>query len=180
VGLKNMSICIVDFHNQDFNIKLWANITLRGKNISDYSKDVIEKLRAHSFGCLDYVLIEQQINRNTQMKVISHVMQTFFICEVKMPPDRVKFVSPKKRLDSSSLHHGTVVQTAKYQLQLHDTFTRQQYKMLSVAIARIYLSNEKHSYWRDYFESQEKRDDFADSLVQAIAWNASSSVLDID
>ena len=172
VGLKNMSMCVANFHNNEFVIRKWANITLKGKNISDFTNETIEKLRVQNFGCLDYVLIEQQINRNTQMKVISHIIQAFFICEVKLPASRVLFVSPKKRLDNTSLQHGTVVQLVKNELGLNDVYTRKEYKKISVAIAEKYLLNERHGYWREFFYSQDKKDDYADSLVQAIAWNS--------
>ena len=180
VGLKNMSMCIVDFNNNEFVIRKWANISLKGKNISDFTNETIEKLRVHNFGCLDYVLIEQQINRNTQMKVISHIIQSFFICEVKLPANRVIFVSPKKRLDNTSLQHGTVVQTVKNELGLQNVFTRSEFKKISVAIATKYLLNEKNGYWKEFFDAQDKKDDYADSLVQAIAWKSSCSVMDLD
>ena len=180
VGLKNMSTCVVDFHNNEFVIRKWANISLKGKNISDFTNETIEKLRTHNFGCLDYVLIEQQINRNTQMKVISHIIQSFFICEVKIPSNRVLFVSPKKRLDITSLMHGTVVKTVKNELGLENVYSRSEFKKISVAIASKYLESERHAWWRDFFNSQEKKDDYADSLIQAIAWNSSCSVTDLD
>lgn len=180
IGLKNMSFCVIDFNNNDFNIKKWTNLSLHGKNISDFTKDIIEKLRMHSFGCLDYVLIEQQINRNTQMKVMSHVIQTFFICDLKIQPHRVQFVSPKKRLDMSSPIHGTVVQFCKDELALNDSYTRKEYKMISVAIAEKYLGREKLLYWKQFFVASPKKDDLADSFVQAIAWNFSTSIMDIE
>ena len=31
VGLKNMSMCVVDFHNHEFVIRKWANITFENK-----------------------------------------------------------------------------------------------------------------------------------------------------
>lgn len=180
VGLKNMSFCVIDFNKNDFIIKKWSNISLRGKNVSDYTIDVIEKLRSHNFGCLDYVLIEQQINRNTQMKVISHVLQTFFLCDLNLQNHRVQFVSPKKRLDMSSPFHGTVVQFCKDQMALNSVYTRKEYKLLSISIAEKYLSSENQKYWKDFFFSSKKKDDLADSFVQAIAWNFSTTISDPD
>ena len=180
VGLKNMSMCVVDFNNHDFVMRKWVNISMKGKNISDFTNETIEKLRIHNFGCLDYVLIEQQINRNTQMKVISHIIQSFFICEVKIPSNRIIFVSPKKRLDNTSLRHGTVVQAVKNELGVENVYTRSEFKKISVAIASKYLLDEKHGYWKEFFDAQDKKDDYADSLVQAIAWNSSCSVMDLD
>jgi len=180
IGLKNMSLCVLDFNKKEFEIKKWTNLSLRGKNISDYTRDTIEKLRMLNFGCLDYVLIEQQVNRNTQMKVLSHVVQTFFISDLKLPPTRVIFVSPKIRLDSSSLVHGTVVATVKQELGLQNEYSRKEFKKLSIAIAEKYLLSERHGYWYSFFVNEEKKDDYADSFVQAISWNYSNSVMDID
>tara|TARA_Y100000768_G_scaffold388238_2_gene382968 strand:- start:1110 stop:1772 length:663 start_codon:yes stop_codon:yes gene_type:complete len=180
VGLKNLSVCAIDFNQKDFDIRKWSNISIRGKNISDYTIDLVDKLRTHSFGCLDYVLIEQQINRNTQMKVISHILQSYFLCELKIPPSRVIFVSPKKRLDTSCPIHAAIVKAAKEELNIDEAYNRREYKNISVAITRQYLMGDKNSVWRDFFNSQAKKDDYADSFLQAIAWNSSTSIMDID
>ena len=180
VGLKNMSFCLLDFHNGDFIIRKWDIISLRGRNISEYTSETIDKLRTIMFGCLDYVLIEQQINRNTQMKVISHIIQSFFLCECKLPSNRVIFVSPKKRLDISSPVHTSIVDSVKEELGLNQIYTRKEYKNISIGIAHKYLQSSSQTFWRDYFNKQEKKDDYADSLVQAIAWNYSTTVMDID
>tara|TARA_A100001015_G_scaffold318159_1_gene437145 strand:+ start:96 stop:686 length:591 start_codon:yes stop_codon:yes gene_type:complete len=180
VGLKNMSMCVIDFHNNDFIIRKWNIISIKGKNISEYTNDTIEKLRLHNFGCLDYVLIEQQINRNTQMKVISHIIQSYFVCEVKIPPSRILFVSPKKRVENLSIEYAAVVANVKNELQLENVYSRKEFKNLSIGIAEKYLLSEKNAYWRDFFNLQSKKDDYADSLVQAIAWNTSNTIMDID
>lgn len=183
VGLKNLSFCVVDFLNNEFAIKKWQTISLRGKNISDYTIDAISKLGNLQCGCIDYVLIEQQINRNTQMKVLSHVIQSYFLCGENIPTNRVLFVSPKTRLDVSSLQHGTVVQRVKQELfnDIHVTnFSRTDFKKISIAIAEKYLLREQHAYWYVFFNTHAKKDDYADSLVQAIAWFSSGSVLDTD
>ena len=180
VGLKNMSFCVLDFFQHDFDIKKWTNISLRGKNISDYTRETIEKLREYNFGCLDYVLIEQQINRNTQMKVISHVIQSYFLCDLKVPCNRVIFVSPKKRLDCSSDVHGAIIRRVKEEMGIasEDGYTRKQYKMVSIEIAKYYLNSKEN--WASFFNALQKKDDFADSFVQAIAWNYCTSIMDVD
>ena len=182
VGLKNTCMCILDFQGKSFTIRKWENVTISGKNIANYTSDLISKLKTHQYGCLDYVLIEQQINRNTQMKVLSHVIQTFFICDIKLPNDRVIFVSPKKRLEQSCPIHARVIDNVRYELGMDTTrlMSRRDYKNFSIAIAEKYLLNEKHLFWNNFFNLLSKKDDFADSLVQAIAWNSSSSIDDID
>ena len=180
VGLKHMSVCVIDFYDNDFHIRKWFLISMKGKNISEFTNETIEKLRLQHFGCIDYVLIEQQINRNTQMKVISHVIQAYFQCELKIPTPRVIFVSPKKRVDSTSAEYSAIVSQVKEQLGLENTYSRRDYKNISILIANHFLQCEHLSYWKNFFTEQTKKDDYADSLVQAIAWKCSYSINDPD
>ena len=181
VGLKNLSLCVVDFNSQNaYQIRKWIIISLRGKNISDYTIDIVEKLREQCFGVLDYVLIEQQINRNTQMKVMSHVIQAFFICDSKIPANRIKFVSPKLRVDNASIPYSQVVQKAKEELGLGQSYTRREYKNLSIHICQQFLNVDVNKNWNEYFNSCNKKDDLADSFVQAMCWNYGCSIMDVD
>ncbi len=180
VGLKNTSMCIIDFHGMDFIIKKWDHIAISGKNISECTSDFISKLRVYQYGCIDYVLVEQQINRNTLMKCLSHVIQSFFICEVKIPSDRIIFVSPKRRLETTNPIHSRIVEETKNELGMSGTLSRKDYKRISIEITKRYLSQIQVPFWLSFFQNLPKQDDYADSFVQAVAWNATSSVFDVD
>lgn len=178
IGLKNTSVCVLDLNGNSFQIKKWQIISIRGKNISDYTCDIIDKLRKMTFGIVDNVLIEQQINRNTQMKVLSHIVQAYFICEVKVPPSNVEFVSPKLRIHSSDINYRQIVNEVKQRLDLENVYSRKEFKTISVMLARHFLS--EHRDWLEFLEKTDKKDDLADSFVQAMAWSSNHSCMDVD
>jgi len=180
VGLKNFSLCIIDMFKQKIKIRKWLTVSIKGKNISEYVVHLIEKLRTSSFGVVEHVLIEQQINRNTQMKVLSHIIQTFFICEMKVPPNRIEFVNPKLRVDCTDILYSAIVSQVKFDMNLTRVLTRKEFKNISIGIARKILSKEEHSDWSTFFENLTKKDYYADSLVQAVAWKSQTSVHEAD
>ena len=144
---------------------------LQGNTISDVATNLINKLRQEEMGFVDYVFIEQQVNRNIQMKVLSHVIQTYFMCEAKMPSDSIQFVSPKNRFSTNNIKYNQIVNTCRERLGLDQgNVSRKAYKDLSVLVCRQTLQNE----WLPYFESAEKKDDLADSFLQFYAWFVST------
>lgn len=188
MGVKNLSLCILDINCHKVKIIKWSIIQLRGNNISDFTKDMINKLRIENFQYFDYALIEQQINRNTQMKVLSHVLQTYFICECKTPPENVIFVNPKIRCENNSLKYTNMIKNIKLSLNLPNKLSRREYKFISIATTNFYLSCDPACHeWLAWFNSQDKKDDLSDSFIQSVAWVHStsksamqSSVMDID
>ena len=126
VGIKHLSLCLIDFHSTiwHYNIQKWDLITLSGKNISDYTRDIVEKLRRYDFGLIDSILIEQQVSRNTQMKTLSHVLQAYFMCELKVTADKIIFVSPKTRFNTNNIHYNELVQRCRKQLNIDEKMSR--------------------------------------------------------
>tara|TARA_Y100000591_G_scaffold295151_1_gene284231 strand:- start:4717 stop:5343 length:627 start_codon:yes stop_codon:yes gene_type:complete len=176
VGVKHCSFAELQYenHTNTFSIKKWTIIQLRGKNISDYTNDMISKLREYDWGLVDYVLIEQQLNRNTQMKVLSHVIQSFFLCERRTRSERIKFVSPKLKFSTSNQVHNEIVQKCKDEMKLDPLNHGGSYtlKKLSIRIVNEILSKSPtESYWLKYFNSCKKNDDLADCLLQCLAWH---------
>ncbi len=170
VGIKHLSLCLIDFHSTiwHYNIQKWDLIALSGKNISDYTRDIVEKLRRYDFGLIDSILIEQQVSRNTQMKTLSHVLQAYFMCELKVTADKIIFVSPKTRFNTNNIHYNELVQRCRKQLNIDEKMSRRDIKKLSIVITKMELKNS--DTWLRFFESNKKADDLADSFIQAIAW----------
>jgi len=169
VGIKNLSLCISDIKSK-VEIAHWTNISLSGKNIAEYSRSLVEKMRIEQFGLIDFVLIEQQLNRNTQMKVLSHVIQTFFMTEHKIPSERIIFVSPKRRFSTCDPHFKVLVDACKFSLNIHaERMSRREFKNLSVEITNKLL--EYNTRWSEFFKSHSKKDDLADCFLQLVAWN---------
>lgn len=171
VGIKHMCICIVDYNSnsKNFAIQRWSIISLKGKNIADYTRDLISKLKLERFGLVDAVLIEQQVNRNTQMKVLSHIIQSFFLCHERIPAENIHFVSPKLRVHNSNQPYNQVVGQVREGLGLVEPYSRQEFKLMSVALVDRILM-EKKDKWIDTFRSNTKKDDLADSFLQSYSW----------
>lgn len=174
VGIKHLSMCQVDFnkHNTSFTIVKWCVLNLRGKNISDYTNSIIEKLREIEWGYIDYVLIEQQLNRNTQMKVLSHIIQAFFVCERRLRSECVKFISPKIKFSTSNPEYNELVKECERHLD--QTASKNSLKKLSILITKSILTKTGDSKWYNYFAEFKKSDDMADSFLQALAWSIES------
>lgn len=181
VGIKHLSMCVCDvnFVSKELSIKRWIVTKLKGKNISDYTSEIIAKLKEEQFGCIDYILIEQQMNRNTQMKVLSHVIQAFFLSDLQIEQGRVHFVPPTIRFKLSSVakeatNYMLIVDNAKETLGItSDKMTRVEYKKLSVEVARRLLTSsnmENMRLWTSNFMTALKKDDLADSYLQVMVW----------
>jgi len=184
IGIKNMAMCVSDITtgNIDVRIHRWKVFHVNGKNIEEYTVNLIRSLRHETLGVVDSVLIELQLSRNTQMKVMSHVIQCFFVCEYKLSDSNIFFVNSKLRFKTGHTKYDEFVKTVKHTLGLDDKLSRREYKMLSVAVTRGLL-NGPNQRWLEYYESHSKKDDLADSYLQIVTWNANrvgDGVQDID
>ena len=185
VGIKHLSICQIDMnkYKNSFTIVKWCMLNLRGKNISDYTNSIIEKLREVEWGFLDYVLIEQQVSRNTQMKVLSHVIQTYFVCERRLRSDCVKFVSPKIKFSTSNPEYNELVKECEGLLRNKNCDNEGKYslKKLSVLITKSLLQKNGDEKWYSHLSEFKKADDMADSFLQAFAWGVDTkSHMEVD
>lgn len=107
----------------------------------------------------DAVVIEQQpagnsFVRNSRMKIISHVIQAFFV--MKCVPI-VTFVSPKKK---NSLYIDT---------EEKKKYTYAENKRKSIEACTHYLKNCAQD-WQGLFQSHKKKDDLADSFLQMLVF----------
>ena len=115
-------------------------------------------------GYLDHVMIEQQINNNIQMKVLSHVIQTFYICENKLSSDDIFFLSPKSRFSSSDSKYNEMITRCKE--RVGHLNNRVAYKRLSILVCTEIIPLD----WREFLENNEKKDDLADCFLQFYSW----------
>jgi hypothetical protein len=102
------------------------------------------------------------------------------MCEIRVPPDRIIFVSPKKRFLTSDPGYNSVVCSIRSAAHLPEKLSRREFKQLSVRITTYLLPNDDK--WVNYFTANVKKDDLADSYLQAIAWNVekSNGAIDVD
>ena len=183
VGVKHLGYVVMDCRGVwDFNILRWNVLTIKGKNIQEYTQDLVAKLREVDFGIVDTVVIEQQINRNTQMKVLSHVLQTFFFCHHRVTSDCVVFLSAKLKLQPLTREYSKFLDEAMHKLNLSSgSIGRREIKALSVEVTSSIIKGKCPDLrWLEMFEGHKKRDDLADAFLQAIVFRIRRQKNEID
>ncbi len=148
-------------------------IPVKNKKVKDISSD---DLKFHLIKCLDQrkeilltnidmVLIENQPTfKNPTMKAISDTLYTWFLIRGKFDKeinnssiDKIKFISPSNKLKEFNKQTITEASDAK---KYSET------KKLSIANTNSILLSYKFNEWSDFFSSQQKKDDLADSFLQ--------------
>tara|TARA_B100001109_G_scaffold250138_1_gene242941 strand:- start:54 stop:620 length:567 start_codon:yes stop_codon:yes gene_type:complete len=166
VGIKNMCFCLVKYTKSEYEIIKWKTFEAKGKTISDVIENLIKYLRAEDISNINNVLIEQQMNNNIKMKVLSHVLQCYFICEQKIPIDSILFLSPKSRFETSEKTYKDIIES----VSLGAINKRLAFKKLSIEVCGKILSDANNISMYDYFHSHPKKDDLADCFLQFFSW----------
>tara|TARA_Y100000389_G_scaffold155763_1_gene156500 strand:- start:404 stop:904 length:501 start_codon:yes stop_codon:yes gene_type:complete len=160
----------------------WNVLTIKGKNIQEYTQDLVAKLREVDFGIVDTVVIEQQVNRNTQMKVLSHVIQTFFCCHHRVTGECIVFLSAKLKLQPLTREYMKILEEVMHKLHLvSGSIGRKEIKTLSIELTSSILKSKCPDLrWLEMFEGHKKRDDLADAFLQAIVFKIRRQKNEID
>lgn len=161
MGYKNLAYCLLE----DKKIRQWKCVNIiEGKSkakkpsITVLTEALIDYLKQHEeLDGVEKVLIEQQPcgfhrRSNTGMKVLSHVLQSYFYGKGK----KVSFVSPKRKLKGCPDCKG---KPTKERYKIHKQFAIDQ--------TRAHLATEEDA-WSMLFESADKQDDLADCLLQGL------------
>lgn len=176
VGIRNLALCMIDQVNSESpRIVHWeVTDTLLENNctVSDCRKVPLEKLtrflvrylekRLSRFKDLspDCIAIEQQPSSrfcpNIKTKVLSHVIQSFFVSNFQDAV--IRFVNPKapkKLIKGADAIKKEKKMSVRYRL----------HKKLAIMETMRLLQD---SAWLKFFETNKKKDDLADSYIQAL------------
>jgi len=177
VGIKNLACCVMsvgDKSDEMFDIILWHIIALaRPKekipNVQELSlrlfaelDDMCEVLEQNGFHVVDDVLVENQPSRlNGAMKTIQMMIYSYFQLR-RHWEGRVSSVHMISASGKLKDHHHTVdtSQCDKTGYELN--------KWKAVKLAQIYLQSSPKL--QGIFDSYNKQDDMADSMLQGVAW----------
>jgi hypothetical protein len=168
VGIVNLAYCIFDTTSR--KILHWEVITL--ENTTDHCKlhvNLILALDSRKFlRDVDTVLIEKQPSFNPKMRIISGCLQTYFFIRgvIDANPDKkikvIKFFSPKHKL---KCYNGPVVKFTKGSKYSNT-------KKMGIIICREKLNQFlEDSTFKEMFENSKKKDDLADSYLQAVTYS---------
>ena len=122
----------------------------------------------------DRVIIENQISPiATRMKTVQGMLTQYFLVR-GVDPANISFISAANKLKSS------LVSSLSDPTELDDnafTYTYSDRKKMGIACVRklfqqqkLQLDNVTAPYWNKVFESHKKKDDMADSLLQALSY----------
>jgi hypothetical protein len=149
VGIKNLAMCLID--KQTRKIQKWdvsgvppQHADGLFKSLKTHLRDRQWTLNAHT------VLIEKQPDKNKTMKGVEHFLHTYFLCHDK---DVVIYDARHKIPDISGPGRALYVQRKK----------------ASIERCRVFLQ-ETQPEWISVFDTHKKKDDLADTCMQALSF----------
>lgn len=183
VGVRNLAVCKLEiikdlYTDTRYTIHHWEVMdvlegvpeTSKKMGIPETAQHMIDTLLQHEDLLLQNptpcgVLIEQQPGGkfvNVGMKALSHVLQAFMY--LKAPNIPIHFVSARKKLQTADSHDKGVSQKKRY------SSNKQFAKETALNILQTQVTNSEEASL--IFNSRSKKDDLADSLLQAVAFTS--------
>jgi hypothetical protein len=151
VGIKNLGLCVM----------LPATKKIRYWNVDGvppmHADGLFMNMKRHmderrkEFECVDKVLIERQPEKNKAIKSIEHFLHTYFLCLEK----EVIIWDARHKIPD-------VIGPGKVQYRLR--------KKASVDRCRAFLL-EHNPEWLTFFDESKKKDDLADTVMQALSYH---------
>ena len=158
VGIKNLAYCIIDTEN--LQIEKWNIIDITASRNDNACAHMVNLLDKYSelLDC-DLVLIEKQPSKNNKMRIIEGLLNAYFVI--------------RGMTNKESKINTVTVYSAKHKLG-KDTFKGKanytQRKKLGIFRTSAFLKQYKQTdEINTIFDKSKKKDDLADSLLQALS-----------
>jgi len=150
IGKRNFAYCQVHCRNGECHIEKWNNVNLRGDTVEECSAACIAFLKEFTKRLPDnnntYILIERQVSQNIPCMCLSHAVFAFFLGCFK--DINVSFINAQDK-PLTSIGGARKIEAVK-------------------AITRYLDTTPHHSHFKAWFDSQHKKDDLADCLLQVL------------
>jgi hypothetical protein len=160
-GLKNLAYCFIEDINdvdKEFSIRMWETFSLRGSTVKDFTQSLYEELSLRAWMThVDHVVIEAQVSSNNQMKVISHILQMYFLCKRDKNQPTIHFISPKSKFKVTNVPDPQGISNG-----------HAKNKKIAVEMAKKVLMENKDKRSLEYLFTFRKQDDLADSFLQGL------------
>ena len=147
VGIKNLAMCII---SDDKLIHFWEVDGVPPLHNDGLFVSMKKHLDERDFSTVTKVLIEKQPDKNKGIKSIEHFLHTYFLCHDK----------------------EVVIWDARHKIPDISGPGKAQYtkrKKASVDRCREFLP-EKNQSWIEQFDKSKKKDDLADTVMQALSY----------
>lgn len=170
-GTTNLCYCFLEDANEpgrEFRIVKWQNFSLFADSIKEATETFVNEANRRPWMLdADYVSIESQVLKNSDMKAISHVIQCYFRTRATLPVefnDGVMYQPPVygpsvNFVDSKSKFTLCVVPEPKCKSR------RDRNKQIAVTMARKLLSDQGETVALEFLNSFKKKDDLSDSFL---------------
>ena len=194
IGIINLSYCIIEYNNEDQKILHWGILNLMEtdemkKNRNLLFENIPRKLHENSFLLdVDKVVIENQPSlKNPQMKSIQMIVYSYFLMYGKILNDQENKIQTVDFCNASNklkVYKGPEIVLVKRirtkkiddELPVENESEKKGKKKLSygdkkkmaVEHVRYFLTNKGEEENKDFFLSHKKKDDLADSYLQAL------------
>lgn len=166
VGIKNLAYCLLD--RVSLKVLQWKLIAIKNSSYDNMPKTIIENLNEIIPSNIDFVIIERQPGRNkTMVRIEAYLHMYFAYKQIK-----THLISATKKLAGTNCtFRGS---------------TRENYslrKKATISIAKTFLEQSESIQDKNimmYFDKEKKKDDLADSLLQAlsfIGWSYCDSMI---
>jgi hypothetical protein len=152
VGIKNLAMCMIDE-----NTKIIHHWDVSG--VPPEHQDGLYKSLAHHLNTKPWVLeattilIEKQPDKNKKMKTVENFLQAYFV--IKCP------------------NSETIIYDARHKIPDVAGPGKAQYrkrKNTSIERCREFIKGDENSHWIPIFVASKKKDDLADTVMQALSF----------
>jgi hypothetical protein len=165
-GTKNLAVCVLEYDDDDKNprIVVWATTALDGPGPSGVVS-TIDRILGGLEPCEHVeVVIEHQPTKNAKTKRLECYFEMLFTLR---GAERVYVQDARLKLNwAATTHHWPRREIPDWSYAVR--------KKLSVEVSRSWLGDgggdTTNAHWKEIFEASKKKDDLADSLLQALAY----------
>ena len=184
-GLTNLAYCFLEdlFDSnrvipplpgeKEVRIIKWTVFSLHAENIKQAAESCVMELNRRPWVCdVDFVVIESQVLKNTQMKCLSHIIQTYFLARgstvitynkssgaMIQPSPRgpsVHFIEAKSKFNVCKVPEPAIKNR------------RVRNKRVAILMAQKILGDQGDVTTLKFLNSFEKKDDLSDSFLQGL------------
>lgn len=150
VGIRNLGMCLIDQDTK--KIKHWDATGIPPEHSNGLYICLRDHMRARPWVLsASKVLIEKQPDKNKTMKSVEHFLQAYFICNDK---DVLVYDARHKIPDVVGPGRATYLRRKKVSVERCSEFLK-----------------EYNQEWYDWFMKQKKKDDLADTVMQALSYS---------
>ncbi len=175
IGTNNMCFCLLDYSNEyEFDIKVWENMNLESDDIKSSVDRLIKELDRRQWMLeIDHIAVESQTKPNVSTKVLSHVLQTYFSTKTYFSVKNMNYEEGDDLyIIPPNFHFVSAISKFRASKKKYtNTFKNKSKgnKAMAIQMATDIMIESGLDDELAYFRSHDKKDDLADSFLQALS-----------